>query len=518
MKWEWESYVPGPEVYDQLWRIRKEPATVTPSLPHECPIPNARTRILDRRQTEGDIQTNFYVVEITQSIQGSFTRNTNSVDSRTEAVDLSCILQYVSPHELEVYENEQFSIEAEAEAIAMRAESAELARKRLEKNARITGVSEGSRMLSGLNLNTDVSVQTRGRPRGSRGRGRGRGRGTWRGRSNIVLSSRLHDGDMEEDLVDIDDGGALRREDEGIQRIIAETESEEEELHNDVRMHSSPGLMRSAFIANSALPVSPVNRRLSTSLGGRQVNAESSVVEDSDDDLVDYEAHSLSSAAGQLRFGDAVRNGTIEESSSDNQNRYCRKRRRTGSPGSSQQLPTTRQGSESELERPYPQTLLFRGSSVPDADSISEPESPHPQTLMFRNESSLPEYSSDASGEAIPAQPPPSSHRSLQNSRYRAPDDNDHNHIPTSNNVHPDHGRASGTGDDSDGDDGAEEYVVESIIEHYHEGGKTYYLVKREGFEDSHDWLPESDLEGAAEVVAAYNKRIERKADKHRVE
>jgi hypothetical protein len=65
-------------------------------------------------------------------------------------------------------------------------------------------------------------------------------------------------------------------------------------------------------------------------------------------------------------------------------------------------------------------------------------------------------------------------------------------------------------------EDDAEEYVVEAIIEHYREAGRTYYLVKWQGYEDSHDWLPSEDLEGAAELVAEYNEKIRRRKAKQK--
>jgi hypothetical protein len=153
---------------------------VTPFLPTECPIRHAQTRITDRRQTEGDIQRNFYVVEVT-----NFDPRDSSVSSAEDAppssteivhVDLSRILEYVSPDELERYENEQFKIEAQAEAEAMRVKAEEVAQRRLEKNARVPGAGKGSRMLSGLGL--DAEARRPGRPRG-RGRGRGRAEGHW---------------------------------------------------------------------------------------------------------------------------------------------------------------------------------------------------------------------------------------------------------------------------------------------------------------------------------------------------
>ena len=62
-------------------------------------------------------------------------------------------------------------------------------------------------------------------------------------------------------------------------------------------------------------------------------------------------------------------------------------------------------------------------------------------------------------------------------------------------------------GDEEDAE-GAEEYVVEAIVNHFQEDRKKYYLVKWDGYEDSHDWLPEEDLGGAADLVAEYNERL----------
>lgn len=64
--------------------------------------------------------------------------------------------------------------------------------------------------------------------------------------------------------------------------------------------------------------------------------------------------------------------------------------------------------------------------------------------------------------------------------------------------------------DDSEEDD-AEGYVVEAIIEHYRDAWGKFYLVKWQGCKNSHDWLPEEDLEGAAELVAEYSEKVRRK-------
>lgn len=149
-------------------------------------------------------------------------------------VDLSRILEFVSPDELERFENEQFRLEAETEEVAQRAEAEEVARRRLEKNARVPGTGNGSRMLSGLGL--DAETRTRGRPRG---RGRGRGRGSWRGRGALDMNSRPLDDDMREELVEAEPVEALLRTEEELQDIIAETESEDEP-DPDGRMQTPP--------------------------------------------------------------------------------------------------------------------------------------------------------------------------------------------------------------------------------------------------------------------------------------
>jgi hypothetical protein len=70
----------------------------------------------------------------------------------------------------------------------------------------------------------------------------------------------------------------------------------------------------------------------------------------------------------------------------------------------------------------------------------------------------------------------------------------------------------------SEAEEDPEEYVVEAIIEHYYDDeGKKYYLVKWEGYQDSHDWLLEEDLAGASELVAGYNERVRRRKGKDKV-
>jgi len=119
------------------------------------------------------------------------------------------------------------------------------------------------------------------------------------------------------------------------------------------------------------------------------------------------------------------------------------------------------------------------------------------QTPLFFDRSSIAASDSD---DTIPAQPPPPHHEPNNDVN------NDTMHMHT---AQPDRHSLEYDNNDDDADaDGAEEYVVEAIVEHFQEDGKNYYLVKWDGYEDSHDWLPEEDLEGAADLVAEYNERI----------
>ncbi|KAL1793018.1 hypothetical protein ACET3X_008000 [Alternaria dauci] len=301
--WKWESYTPGADVYEQLWRVRKEPAIVTERLPSDCPIPNARTRILHRRQTEDAITREQYTVEITYTSQA---RDGNDSLDRTEVeeVELGRIMQYVSPAELEHFETKQFRLEAEAEAISIRTEAEDLARRQLLKNAKAPHTNRGSRMLSGLGLPVGLPTRTR---------------------------------DSENDA----------------------------------------GLA-----------------------------------------LASRDAKPLSSAPDDMF-----------------------------------------------LQKP----VLFDQSSTAASDS----------------------------DDTIPAQPP---HREFNED---VNNDNIDMHKAPSNRHSAEHDK-----NDEEDAEGAEEYVVEAIVEHFREDGKTYYLVKWDGYEDSHDWLPEEDLEGAPDLVAEYNERV----------
>lgn len=449
--------------------------TVTPHVPAACPIPDTRTRILERRQTEDGFGRNFYFVEITYLggqeptstwVQSSDNSETDRSGTEVERVDVSRILQYVSQRELERFENEQFRIEAEAQAVADREEEEEQIRRRLTKNARTAGRGRGrgSKMLDGLGIDPELQpTASIGRSTTGRGRGRrrGRGRGSWRGRGGPV-SGGMSRGELAKDEIeDSQPSQGYTQRPSTSRDEIAETsvESEEVDSEDDV---PSPGLMRSAFVANSALPISPVQpHRPGPPAALRRSHPEVPDIGDTD---TTSEDGSMSSAAMQLQFEGDFDDIAISESESvesDDEDSHRSKRRRTKSTESQQvrMFPPSSQIEDSESE----------GDSIPtELPSTIKANRYHP-TLD------------------TPSAAPPK----LQNTVSMMA-------TATSDSV---------ADDDGDAED-AEEYVVESIIEHYHDEGRIYYLVKWEGYEDSYDWLPEEDLEGAAELVKDYNERV----------
>jgi hypothetical protein len=274
----------------------------------------------------------------------------------------------------------------------------------------------------------------------------------------------------EEELVDVAPDEALHREDEDVQLLIAETDSEEDSEA------PSPNLARSAFVANSALPVSPVasHRRPSGIPIKRRTQFEDAE-EDSDVQMVDADARSMSSAAMQLRIEDdhRGRSDTVSDSEGSQHDRHRSKRRRTESTASNGRKP---------IAQPR-QTHSHNSFAQPIAESFSEADSSPNESIAVCPPapvySSLQPHNTNGSSARAPSQPPPEEHESED--------------------------------EDEDEDADAEEYIVEAIIEHYRDAGNKYYLVKWQGYEDSFDWLPEKDLEGAAELVAEYNERVRRK-------
>jgi hypothetical protein len=382
-------------------------------------------------------------------------------------------LQMVSPAELERYETEQFRIEAEAEAIAMRTEAEYLARRQLQKNAKAPNTNKRSHMLSGLGRAVEPSARARGRSRGRRGRGRGRSRG-------LMLSFRQLTDDMDEELVDIEPT-AFKRPTENIRQP----------------MQISPGVVRSAFVANSALSVSPVLQTFSTSYP-QQEHSDLSELEDEEDvTLAGRAAKSITSATMQSCDLPAP---TIEVEGEDDSKDYLYNRPRgMESISSSQLLPVTATISPSTDE-------FLQAVSIVAPSSVRDSSPSATVSLTAVDVSQHTTHSSDGSpiavsdsDDALHAQPPPPSHEINEDMN------NDIIHMHT---THSDPQSLEHENNDCADADGAEEYVVEAIIEHFQEDGKMYYLVKWEGYEDSHDWLPEEDLDGAADLVAEYKERV----------
>ena len=454
--------------------MRQAPVTVTPHVPSDCPIVDARTRILERRQTEDGFGRNFYLVEMTylggQEPTSTWVQSSDDGElggTEVERVDVSRILHYVSSRELERFENEQFRVEAEAQAVAEREEEEEQVRRRMEKNARMAGSGRGrgSRMLDGLGIDPELRTTSmlRGRPRGrGRGRGRGGGGGSWRGRGGTTSRHDLR----QDEIVDSEPSQTYTQRPPTSRDEVKESSLESED---DLPEPTLPCPMRSAFVANSALPLSPVQPHRPAPTALRRAHREILDITDTDTTSDDHDNGSMASAAMPLQSegnsGD-ITTAESESPDSDQEDAHRSKRPRTESVG--------------------PQhTLMFPPSSQVE-DSESEDES-------------------------IPADPP----STIKAHKYhdatldacttpRA--------APSPSYMNSETGEIA---DDSQAED-AEEYVVESIIEHYYDQGRKYYLVKWEGYEDSHDWLPEEDLEGAAELVKEYNERVKRRKAQER--
>jgi hypothetical protein len=351
-------------------------------------------------------------------------------------VDLRRILDFVSPAELERYETEQFRLEAEAEAVALRIKAEDLARRQLQKYARAPNVNKGSRMLNGLGFSVGPTARSRGRPRGNRGKIRGRTRG-------LDLSPRQLEKDEHAELVDSEP-----------MRFSCPTENMEQ------RAQTSPTIMRSAFVAHSALSGSPIPRRLSDSVP-RQRHSEHSEPEDVAD--LALSDHHVNSIAGHLPAPTINTRG--DDHSKDHP--YARL---SG-------MEVTLSSSSSAISSTK-MVDVFR-KTMPSSDRPSIVASDQDDTISAQLPSQRDELNEQMNDGMM----------HLHTSHARQ-------HLPEHDNI-----------DNADADS-TEEYAVEAIVDHFREHGMNYYVVKWEGYEDSHDWLPEVDLGGAADLVTEYKERI----------
>ena len=378
---------------------------------------------------------------------------------------MSRILKYVSPRELERFENAEFSKEAEAEEAVRKAEMEERVAKRLERNAKVPAMGRGSRMLAGLAASDGESVRRLGRPPGrGRGRRRGRGQGAFAmgmlghgvvGISDDAVIEETQDAEVEDTLVDT-------LPDPEIAETSAESEPEEEEEgeegDEDEPETTSP-IMRSAFVANSALPVSPVHLY--------RGQPEVPDIDESDD-------ASLSSAARQLLSERPVYLWDAEEDSSEEVIERPTKRRRT----------------ESVSSLHHPQVRRKPTISSQDAPAFE------------RSPSEAEDTSSNASEGDIPPRP------------SEEADDEDAMDVvvPETQNGH-----INPAVDDNEAEE-EQEFVIETILDHSFRDDVRYYMIKWEGYDSDHPdakmWLPESELVHAPEMLAAYHERVRRKKRK----
>jgi hypothetical protein len=302
----------------------------------------------------------------------------------------------------------------------------------------------------------------------NRGRPSGRGRGRARGRVSLGRGS-------------ADPLDALHREGEehGQSMTVAETESDEDAFE-DAQYQTSPGIARSAFVTNSALPVSPVvmHRRPYAAFPIHDAASDSAGVRESDLDIIAADDRSVASANMQLRAEDDSlgQSGGMSEDGSGSHDRHLRKRQRTAGTESNYRIPSSKS-----------YTSMHRLSRLPSQAATSSNLLPtHPDG----------ESHSGSDFDSIHAHSIPVADGYSQSRNH---DSLELDHI---------HRRTTSVGKDGDGDEDAEEYIVESITEHYYDAGQRYYLVKWAGYEESYDWLAEDDLTGASEVIAEYKQRI----------
>jgi hypothetical protein len=141
----------------------------------------------------------------------------------------------------------------------------------------------------------------------------------------------------------------------------------------------------------------------------------------------------------------------------------------------------------------------LESSSLPTENPL--PAEAFQQTPMFQDDpSSVLRISSESSDNSVLLPFLGGQYANSQPSDDMNPQDVDTNH---GNTIHI----QPGTTDDAE----ADEYVIEAIIDHYIDHATRYYLVKWEGYEDSHDWLQEKDLADAQELLHEYNKKIREK-------
>jgi hypothetical protein len=238
--------------------------------------------------------------------------------------------------------------------------------------------------------------------------------------------------DMDDEIGEAGDGNEKGAEEEG----------DEDEDDVEEAATTSP-IMRSAFVAKSALPDSPLAHRVHQSPTGYEHSPEIQMTD-----------HSSDSSAAQQLLSEGITHTRPYDSDDESEGpgRRLAKRPRTKSRAQS-----------GERREPKPGLVL--------------------------------EESSDSSPEPLAEGPKP----------Y-------HNHLAGSDmqDVSLELAASKGVtrGESDDEEDDADEYAVQAILAHSHQDGVEYYLVQWEGYDEATDWLPESSLGGATEMVAEFNARM----------
>jgi hypothetical protein len=265
---------------------------------------------------------------------------------------------------------------------------------------------------------------------------------------------------------------------------------EDDDTTNLPPSHSLPNPAVSSFVANSALPLSPVaaHRRLSKAVPMPEPRAHKPQLETDDHE---EDTRSMSSASAQLQFKqDMYRKqffsdeeiAESEEEEMDDADRHHAKRPRTESAASSSALP---------------------------ANSWAQHLSAHATSLSGAHLATTAEYSSDS--DAIYKYPlvvrrSPPQRRDMEAKLVDPILQETLKYSPETEHMN----------EDADKDADEEEYVIEEILSHSYEDNQKYYLVSWLGYESS-DWLPEEDLAGAMELVDEYNARIRVKKGKQAI-
>jgi hypothetical protein len=284
-----------------------------------------------------------------------------------------------------------------------------------------------------------------------------------------------------------------------------EDEVEEDEVEEDEDMEptspSSPQVRRSAFVANSALLVSPVASHHNPIAMALDEEEHSSIADVDGLELEVQDAHesaSISETSTQFRSEvdfdaiaidqteDKIMEDTVEHQNMEDYGRQSKRRRTEGVAPQRHSSSTT-----SILATSDPRRRL-NGDRPPRPAASSQQAVTGPMDRYLTAQSQ-----STTNGVIV---------------------DTMHIQAQSISAQHESEGESEGENENDTEGENAEEYAVEAVLEHFYDDeGVKYYLVKWEGYEDSHDWLTEEELQGAPEIVAEYNERVRRRKGKQKI-